>query len=298
MADPTDLDSALDELFATPPEGFTAARNALAKALRAEKRKDEADEVTALRKPNRLVWALNQLALEEDDALEPLVEAAEAVRDGGGDDFREAVAELRDAVGAAASAAAQRLDPPRTTDRANLDQSLLAVVADDAATDELERGRLVDVPAPDAFGLGPAVTATPKAKPKPARKKPIAQPEGAEHPPDQLAVKRAAKRQKEAAKAADAADRVAARAQKALDAHAEALARADADLAEAKAAVEEAEATLADAKAQLESASATAAQAVDDQERAAAALADAHAVAGEAAEELEQADAELEALET
>src|SRR5689334_21567468 len=130
MADPTDLDSALDELFATPPEGFTAARNALAKALKAEQRKADADEVTALRKPGRLVWALNQLALDEDDTLEPLLEAAEVVREGGGEDFREAVAELREAVGAAASAAAKRLDPPRTTDRADLAQALLAIVAD------------------------------------------------------------------------------------------------------------------------------------------------------------------------
>ena len=100
MAEGTDLDEALDELYGTPPEGFTAARNALAKALKAEKRRDDADEVTALRKPNRLVWALNQLGLgSDDDALEPLLEAADLVRDGGGDDLREAIADLREAVG-------------------------------------------------------------------------------------------------------------------------------------------------------------------------------------------------------
>ena len=296
MADGIDLDRALDELFATPPEGFTAARNALAKALKAEKRKDEADEVTALRKPGRLVWALNQLGLDEDDALEALLEAADDVRNGGGDDFREAVAELRDAVGTAASAAAKRLDPPRTTDRADLAQALLAIVADDDAVSDLADGRLVDVPAPDAFGLGLPAPATPKAKPKP---KPKAKPKAAgeaDRPPDQLAIKRAAKRQKEAAKEADAADRALARAEKAVDAEADALAQADTDLAEAKRAVEDAEAALADAKAQLEAAVSAAAEAVDTQERAAAALAEAQARADDAAAELEEATAEVDAL--
>jgi hypothetical protein len=300
MADGTDLDAALDELFATPPEGFTAARNALAKALKAEKRKAEADEVTALRKPGRLVWALNQLGLENDDALDPLLAAADDVRTGGGDDFREAVSDLRDAVGTAAAAAVKRLDPPRTTDRADLAQALLAIVADDDATADLADGRLVDVPAPDAFGLGLSAPAAPKAKAEP---KPKAKPKpgpasagAAERPPDQLAIKRAAKRQKEAAKEADAADRALARAEKALDAEAEALARADTELTEAKEVVAEAEAALADAKTQLETAVATAAEAVESQERAAVVLAEAQARADEAAGELEEATAASEEL--
>ncbi|HYF46103.1 MAG TPA: hypothetical protein VD926_07825 [Acidimicrobiales bacterium] len=296
MAEGIDLEAALDELYATPPEGFTAARNALAKALRAEKRPDEAESVGALRKPGRLVWALNQLGLEDDDALEPLLEAADLVRNGGGDDLREAIADLREAVGDAAAAAARRLDPPRTTDRADLAQALLAIVADEDATDELGQGRLEDVPAPDAFGLGPSLPSAPKpaSKPKPARKKPVKQPEGAERPPDQLAIKRATKRHKEAAKANDAAERALARAEKAVDDQADDLAQADADLADAKEAVEAAEAALAEARSQLEEATAAAAQAVDAQERAAGQLAEARSRAAEAAEELEAAQAELD----
>ena len=147
MADDVDLDRALDELFATPPEDFVAARNGLAKALKAAGQKDDAAEVTALRKPTRLVWAVDQLALTDDPTLAPLLEAAEAVREGGGDDLREAIGDLREAVNAAASAAAGRLDT-RPTDRADLAAALLAVVADEDATDDLTRGRLLEVPAP------------------------------------------------------------------------------------------------------------------------------------------------------
>jgi len=297
MAEGIDLDTALDELYATPPEGFTAARNAVAKALRAEKRRDEAESVAKLRKPGRLVWALNQLGLEDDDALDPLLEAADLVRHGGGGDLREAIADLREAVGEAAAAAARRLDPPRTTDRAELAQALLAIVADEEATAELEQGRLDDVPAPDAFGFGASVP-SPKDTPKrkPARKKPVEQPEGAQRPPDQLAIKRATKHRKEAAKAADAAERKRARAEKAVEEEAEELAAADTELADATEAVEAAEAALADARRELERAAAAAATAVDAQERAAAALADARAEAEVAAQELEEAQAELDRL--
>ena len=41
-----------DELYGLPDDEFTAARDALAKRLRGEKRREEADEVKALRRPN------------------------------------------------------------------------------------------------------------------------------------------------------------------------------------------------------------------------------------------------------
>ena len=295
MADDVDLDRALDELFATPPEDFVAARNGLAKALKAAGQKDDAAEVTALRKPNRLVWAVDQLALTDDPALAPLLEAAEAVREGGGDDLRAAIGDLREAVNAAASAAAGRLET-RPTDRADLAAALLAVVADEDATDDLTRGRLLEVPAPDAFGLGLAAPA-PRAAPKkaPAKTQKAAAP--SDRPPDQLAIRRATKRQKEAAKEADAADRALARAEKAVAADAEALAEADAETARATAAVREAEAALTQAKADLEGAEEAGAKAADARDRAAALLADAQERADAAAVELDEATDALDELE-
>ena len=293
MADDVDLDRALDELFATPPEDFVAARNGLAKALKAAGQKDDAAEVTALRKPTRLVWAVDQLALTDDPTLAPLLEAAEAVREGGGDDLREAIGDLREAVNAAASAAAGRLET-RPTDRADLAAALLAVVADEDATDDLTRGRLLEVPAPDAFGLGLAAP-VPRATPRKAPAKAKAAP--SDRPPDQLAIRRATKRQKEAAKEADAANRALARAEKAADAEDEALEDADEESARATSAVREAEAELAQAQADLERAEDATAQAVDARDRAATLLAEAHERAEAAAAELDEASNELEALE-
>jgi hypothetical protein len=296
MADSTDLEGALDELFATPPEDFVAARNGLVKALKAAGQKDDAAEVTALRKPNRLVWAVDQLALTDDPALAPLLDAADAVREGGADDLRAAIADLREAVNAAASAAAGRLET-RPTDRADLAAALLAVVADEDATDELARGRLLEVPVPDAFGLGLAAP-TPRAAPKKAPPKAKAKAAPSDRPPDQLAIRRATKRQKEAAKEADAASRALARAEKAADAEDEALEEAEEETARATTAVSEAEAALAQAKADLERAEDAAAQVVDTRDRAAALLAEAHERAEAADAELDEATAELEELET
>ena len=89
----------------------------------------------------------------------------------------------------AAVAASARLDTT-PTDRADLAAALHAVVADEEATAELARGRLLDVPGPDDFGLGLRAPAT-----KPAAPKANTPGEGTERPPDQLALRRAAKRQ-------------------------------------------------------------------------------------------------------
>jgi hypothetical protein len=98
------LDEA-DELYGLPDDEFTAARDALAKRLRAEKRREEADEVKALRRPNVVAGAINRAVREHgaDDLLaagEALREAHEALLSGDGDaaGVREATAREREAV--------------------------------------------------------------------------------------------------------------------------------------------------------------------------------------------------------
>lgn len=297
MADDLDVEEALDALYATPPEDFTAARNGLAKALKAAGRKEEAAGVTALRKPNRLVWALDQLALDDDPTLAPLLEAVEIVRDGGGEDLKAAVADLREAVAVAARSAAGRLDPKRPTDRPELAAALNAVVADAQGAELLASGRLLEVPAPDAFALGPSLPAPP-AKKKPAPKaRPKAGPKADAAPPvDQLAVRRAEKRRQEAAKADDSAQRALARAEKAAAAEGEAVQAADAERADAADALAAAEAALATAQAELDRAVAAGTAAAESQERAAAALAEAQERADATAAELDAATSDLDAL--
>ena len=74
MADET------DELYALPREEFTAARDALAKRLRADKRREEADAVKQLRRPSVAAWAINQAVRRDPDALRELLAAGEALR--------------------------------------------------------------------------------------------------------------------------------------------------------------------------------------------------------------------------
>ena len=98
------LDEA-DELYGLPLEEFTAARDALAKRLRGEKRREDADAVKALKRPSVAAGAIN-LAVREhgaDDLLaagEELRAAHGALLDGSGDAaaVREATARERDAV--------------------------------------------------------------------------------------------------------------------------------------------------------------------------------------------------------
>jgi hypothetical protein len=78
MARPTakPLDARLSALYATPPEGFTAARKALAADLAAA-RDPRAAEVKALHRPTLPVWAVNRLAREEPSAVDALLRAGE-----------------------------------------------------------------------------------------------------------------------------------------------------------------------------------------------------------------------------
>lgn len=69
------VDDEIDALYDLPPGEFTAARDALVKRLRGEKRRDEADAVKALRRPSVAAWAVNQLARRHTGVLEEVLEA-------------------------------------------------------------------------------------------------------------------------------------------------------------------------------------------------------------------------------
>ena len=71
------LDEA-DELYGLPLDEFTAARDALAKRLRAEKRREDADLVKALKRPSVAAGAIN-LAVRRHGADE-LLAAGEQLR--------------------------------------------------------------------------------------------------------------------------------------------------------------------------------------------------------------------------
>jgi hypothetical protein len=65
-------DDAVDRLYGLPLEAFVAERDALAKELRADGRREEANGVKALRRPTVAAWAVNQAVRTQRPAAEEL----------------------------------------------------------------------------------------------------------------------------------------------------------------------------------------------------------------------------------
>jgi hypothetical protein len=68
------------DLYGLPLERFTEERNALSKRLRQDGRRDEAAEVTKLRKPSIGAWAVNQLVRTQRREVNGLFEAGDALQ--------------------------------------------------------------------------------------------------------------------------------------------------------------------------------------------------------------------------
>jgi hypothetical protein len=182
----------IDELFGLPAGEFVAAREALARELRAAGDKDAAGEVHALRRPTVVAWSVNQVARSHAAQVEQLVAAGaaleEAQRDaaGGGTDLRAASRRRRTVLDELTEAAAALTDNP-AGHRAAVEATLDGASLDPEATPVLLAGRLTKELAPTArfaFGdaAGASVSSSPRAKPTPTR---------APKPPrDDLAIRR------------------------------------------------------------------------------------------------------------
>jgi hypothetical protein len=110
------LDDAV-ALYRLPPAEFIAARDALVKSLKADKRTEEAAAVKALARPKLGEHALNMAAAEAPDVVDFFAGAvaaitaaqSEAIGGGSADALRSATVDLRDATEALIDAAAERL---------------------------------------------------------------------------------------------------------------------------------------------------------------------------------------------
>lgn len=69
----------IDELADVSPEDFVAARDALAKELKAAGKVAEAAEIKKLRKPTVQAWIAEQVRRHHDDAVDDLRQASSAV---------------------------------------------------------------------------------------------------------------------------------------------------------------------------------------------------------------------------
>ena len=173
-----------DELYGLPDDEFTSARDALAKRLRGEKRREEADAVKALRRPSVAAGAINRAVREHgaDDLLaagEALREAHEALLSGSGDAaaVREATAREREAVrdftrlalGEGASAATE--DKVRATlHAASVDDDVRARFVAGRLEREAEAGADPMALLAGGSGAGSAARTKPAAPPHPSRR--------------------------------------------------------------------------------------------------------------------------------
>jgi hypothetical protein len=149
-------DDPLDELYGEHPDGFVAARNQLAKDLRAAGDRDEADRIKKLRRPTAAAWLINRAALESPAALKQFADASrqleEAQRqalegdEAGADQWRTAAARERDAIAAvleqAERAARDAGHPPSERVLELAGQTLRAATADPELRERALSGRL------------------------------------------------------------------------------------------------------------------------------------------------------------
>lgn len=97
-----DLATATAELYAMDPDGFIARRTEIVKQLRADKQREPAKQVAALRRPTRGAWLVNLLARSRADELAELLDLgpalAEAHTAGSADQLRTLTTLRRRAV--------------------------------------------------------------------------------------------------------------------------------------------------------------------------------------------------------
>jgi hypothetical protein len=197
----------IDALYALPPGEFTRARDDLAKRLRADERRDDADAVKGLRSPTLPAWTANQLARRRAADVKRLVKA--------GADYRrtqkpEALRAERAALSALVSAGRDILREagrePSDSVIARVRATLQAAAADEDAAAAVVAGRLARELEPEALeallAAGAAALEHPRRAGKPA----------ARAKRDDRAAREALREAKAAARAAEREERQARRA--------------------------------------------------------------------------------------
>jgi hypothetical protein len=146
------VEEVAEELYALPPEEFTAARAAAAKADKAA-----AKDINALRKPTVGAWLVNTLARSEPVLLDELLALGPALgdaqRSGQGDALRELGERRRQLIGAVTDKAfgvAGRAATPAL--RSEVGSTLEAALADPATADAVRSGRLTRTLSYAGFG--------------------------------------------------------------------------------------------------------------------------------------------------
>lgn len=245
-------DEELDRLFAAPLGEFVAVRNGLARELRADGRRQEADEIAALKKPPVPVWVVNQLARRERRDVDLLLDVGHRVRAAHGEPdpakarqaFDSARQAEHEALGRLTKAAAALLEEEHGTASQSMLDRVAATLRAAAVTEEgrelLARGRLTEELSTTGFEL--AAGLTPKAPATRKRKRVDAA------AATRAALDEARERERDAHARVRAAEKEAASARRALEGAEHELKAARSDAEQAESAAEAAAAELERAK--------------------------------------------------
>lgn len=265
---PTPLDAALERLYAAPYQAFTETRDALAKEARAAGQADLAAELKKERRPPVTVWAVNQLARRQPEAVRSLVASGErlraaqarAVRGQGAGALRDETAEQRRLLAGLLKDALELVREAGSAGSADqqdrIEGTLLACAnGPQELGDLLLSARLEkDLPRPGFGDLGGLSAFEPAPKGGRARE---AKGREEEAPEERERLEEAERRAREAERALkgarqkrDWALESAQRAKAALEAATEAARRAEEVLDQAQAEAERAEAEAAEAEAE------------------------------------------------
>ncbi|MCW2776531.1 MAG: hypothetical protein JWN17_256, partial [Frankiales bacterium] len=145
------------DLYALPPEEFTAARDAAVKQARSDGDRPRAKELAGLRRPTASAHLVNLLLRAEPDLVAQLLDLgaqlAQAQQAGSGQALRELGEQRRALVSAVTERAVDLAgrDVP-TAVRAEVEATLEAALADPGAARAVQSGRLVRALSYAGFG--------------------------------------------------------------------------------------------------------------------------------------------------
>lgn len=127
-------DARVDALYGVPPGQFVEQRDALARALKAEGKGEEAKAVARLRRPAVAAWAIDQVARERRADVEALLRADDRLRAsqaGAADplELRAALQEQRERLRAVVRAAEEKLQAAARSAQARAIQATLLAAA-------------------------------------------------------------------------------------------------------------------------------------------------------------------------
>jgi hypothetical protein len=185
-SDPTNIpdgvpEERVDALYGLPLDEFTPARDALAKELRREGKRDGANWVKGLRKPSGPAWVVNQLARTQTPEAKELEDSAEVLRgaherllqgQGQADDLREAADRQNEAVLTLLDKAHGLLDgagnSPSQATLEKTQQTLEAIAVDENSRAAFASGRFTYEARPIGLGLLGGAVVPPKAGGRPS----------------------------------------------------------------------------------------------------------------------------------